>query len=70
MASLVEARKLAGADPQRYLTDPPTGLVHGWPDSRIDGLMPWRRAADEKRLTVERTRDGPEILAGSSWDPG
>jgi hypothetical protein len=28
-------------DPQRYLTDLLTRLVQGWPQSRIDELMPW-----------------------------
>jgi transposase len=41
LASLVETCKLNGVDPQRYLTDLLTGLVNGWPNSRIDELMPW-----------------------------
>src|SRR4028118_1711333 len=40
-ASLVEACKLNGADPQRYFADVLTRLVNGWPQSRIDELMPW-----------------------------
>ena len=42
MASLVETCKLNGVDPQRYLTDLLTRLVNGWPNSRIDELMPWK----------------------------
>jgi hypothetical protein len=41
IASLVEACKLNGVDPQRYFTDVLTRLVNGWPNSRIDELMPW-----------------------------
>ena len=41
VASLVETCKLNGADPQRYFTDLLTRLVDGWPNSRIDELMPW-----------------------------
>ena len=39
--------KLNGVDPQRYLTDLLTCLVNGWPNRRIDELMPWRWAAAE-----------------------
>jgi transposase len=28
-------------NPQVYLTDLLTRLVNGWPQSRIDELMPW-----------------------------
>jgi transposase len=41
IASLIETCKLNGVDPQRYLTDLLTRLVQGWPQSRIDELMPW-----------------------------
>jgi len=41
VASLVETCKLNGVDPQRYLTHLLTRLVNGWPNSRIDELMPW-----------------------------
>ena len=41
VASLVETCKLNGVDPQRYFTDLLTRLVDGWPNSRIDELMPW-----------------------------
>ena len=33
--------KLNGVDPQTYLADLLTRLVNGWPQSRIDELMPW-----------------------------
>jgi transposase len=45
LASLVETCKLNGVDPQRYFTDLLTRLVNGWPNSRIDELMPWHWAA-------------------------
>ncbi len=41
IASLIVTCKLNGVDPQRYLTDLLTRLVEGWPQSRIDELMPW-----------------------------
>ncbi len=41
VASLVETYKLNGVNPQTYLTDLLTRLVHGWPQARIDELMPW-----------------------------
>jgi len=44
LASLVETCKLNGVDPQRYLTELLTRLVEGWPNSRIDELMPWHWA--------------------------
>lgn len=44
IASLIETCKLNGVDPQRYLTELLTRLVEGWPQSRIDELMPWRWA--------------------------
>ncbi|GAV33880.1 transposase IS66 family protein [Roseomonas sp. TAS13] len=45
VASLVETCKLNGVDPQRYLADLLTRLVGGWPNSRLDELMPWCWAA-------------------------
>ncbi|MGK7864861.1 IS66 family transposase [Falsiroseomonas sp. E2-1-a4] len=47
VASLVETCKLNGVDPQRYFTDVLTRLVNGWPNSRIDELMPWRWTSKE-----------------------
>ena len=46
VASLIETCKLNGVDPQRYLTGLLTRLVNGWPQARIDALMPWNGAAD------------------------
>lgn len=48
VASLVETCKLNGADPQRYFAEVLTRLVNGWPNSRIDELMPWCWGAAEK----------------------
>jgi transposase len=41
MASLIETCKLNGVNPQIYITDLLTRLVNGWPQERIDELMPW-----------------------------
>ena len=48
IASLIETCKLNGVDPQRYFTDVLTRLVNGWPQSRIDELMPWCWAKDDQ----------------------
>jgi len=45
VASLVETCKLNGVEPQAYVTDLLTRLVNGWPQARIDELMPWHWAA-------------------------
>lgn len=41
LASLIETCKLNGVNPQSYITDLLTHLVNGWPQQRIDELMPW-----------------------------
>jgi transposase len=41
VASLVETCKLNAVDPQRYLAELLHRLVSGWPQTRIDELMPW-----------------------------
>jgi transposase len=41
LASLIETCKLNGVNPQTYITDTLTRLVNGWPQDRIDELMPW-----------------------------
>jgi len=41
MASLIETCKLNDVNPQTYMTDSLTRLVNGWPQDRIDELMPW-----------------------------
>ena len=49
VASLVETCKLNGVDPQRYFSDVLTRLVNGWPQTRIDELMPWHWATAKNR---------------------
>ena len=44
VASLVETCKLNGVEPHAYFTDLLTRLVQGWPNARIDELMPWQWA--------------------------
>jgi transposase len=41
LASLIETCKLNKVDPQRYFTELLTRLVNGWPQARLDELMPW-----------------------------
>lgn len=41
IASLIETCKLNNIDPQSYLAKVLTHLVNGWPNSKIDELMPW-----------------------------
>jgi transposase len=45
VASLVETCKLNSVDPLAYITDLLTRLVNGWPQARIDDLMPWNWTA-------------------------
>jgi transposase len=40
-ASIIETCKLLGVNPQAYITEVLTKIVQGWPNSRIDELMPW-----------------------------
>ena len=47
LASLVETCKLNGVNPQVYFTDLITRLVNGWPQKRIDELMPWLWATQQ-----------------------
>jgi transposase len=44
VASLIESCKMNSIDPQRYLADLLTRLVNGWPQARLDELMPWHWA--------------------------
>jgi len=41
LASLVETCKLNGVNPEAYIHDVLTKLVNGWPENRLDELMPW-----------------------------
>ena len=41
MASLIETCKLHEVNPLTYMTELLTRLVNGWPQDRIDELMPW-----------------------------
>src|ERR1700733_659246 len=47
LASLIETCKLNRVNPQAYFTDLLTRLVNGWPQKRIDELMPWAWAAEQ-----------------------
>ncbi len=58
MASLVETCKLNGVEPQQYFTDVLTRLVNGWPQSRIDELMPWRWAKSDHAWTSSAGKEG------------
>ena len=44
VASLIETAKLNAVNPHAWLTDTLEKLVGGWPQSRIDDLMPWTYA--------------------------
>jgi transposase len=41
LASLVETCKLNGINPEAYIHDVLTRLVNGWPQDRLDELLPW-----------------------------
>lgn len=53
MASLIETCKLNEVNPLTYMTELLTRLVNGWPQDRIDELMPWCRSLNR---TPERDR--------------
>jgi transposase len=59
IASLVETCKLNDVDPLRYFTDLLTRLVNGWPNSRIDELMPWCWATPENPPASTADDKGP-----------
>jgi hypothetical protein len=44
IASLIETCKLGRIDPHHYLADVITKIVNGYPNSRIDDLLPWAYA--------------------------
>ena len=46
LASLIETCKLNQVNPQTYFADLLTRLVNGWPQKRIDELMPWNWQPD------------------------
>ena len=46
LASLIETCKLNRVNPQAYFADLLTRLVNGWPQKRIDELMPWNWAPE------------------------
>ena len=58
LASLVETCKLNGVDPQAYFTDLLTRLVNGWPQMRIDELMPWHWAP-KAQIEISSIPQGP-----------
>jgi transposase len=52
LTSLIETAKLHNIDPQAYLADILTKLVNGWPNNRIDELMPWAWAAAQQQQKI------------------
>jgi transposase len=52
IASLIETCKLNGIDPQTYLADVLAKIVTGYPQSRIDELLPWARPKTERLKAV------------------
>ncbi|MBX9746747.1 MAG: transposase domain-containing protein [Hyphomonadaceae bacterium] len=45
----METCKLNDVEPNAYLTDVLTKIVNGWPNSKIDALLPWKYAASNHR---------------------
>jgi transposase len=58
LASLIETCKLNEVNPQVYLTDLLTRLINGWPQNRIDELMPWH-CVIEGQPEITATSQGP-----------
>lgn len=44
VASIIETCKLNGVEPHAYLTDVLTKIAGGWPNKRLDELLPWAYA--------------------------
>lgn len=63
VASLIETCKVNGVDPRRCFTDVLTRLVNGWPNDRIDELMPWCCTADQDRYRSATQHQGPRRCA-------
>jgi transposase len=55
ISSLIETCKLNGVNPQSYLTGLLTRVVNGWPQARIDELMP---------LALEPSNGAPSLSLG------
>jgi transposase len=58
LASLIETCKLNGVNPQAYFTDLLTRLVNGWPQQRIDELMPWHWAPKQPPWVSRNPQSG------------
>lgn len=50
LASIVATCKLNGVNPVAYLTETLTAIIDGYPNSRIDDLMPWRFSTPSSQL--------------------
>lgn len=50
IASLIETCKLNGVEPNAYLADVLTRIVNGWPNSRLDDLLPWAFANPSSKI--------------------
>lgn len=48
MASLIETCKLNSVNPMTYMSELLSHLVNGWPQARIDELMPWHWATQQQ----------------------
>jgi hypothetical protein len=48
LASLIETAKLQDIDPQAYLADILAKLVNGWPVQKLDDLLPWAWAEQNR----------------------
>lgn len=59
VASLVETCKINGVNPQCYFTDLLTRLVNGWPNERLDELMPWCWAEPKATPNSDGDAKGP-----------
>jgi len=52
IASLIKTCKLNGVEPHAYLADVITKIVNGYPNSRIDNLLPWAYAETSSLKSV------------------
>ena len=63
MLSLVSTAHAAGVNPGAYLTDMFSKIAHGWPNSRLDELLPHRWAPSAVLL---RRRSSEQVRAAGT----
>lgn len=56
LASFIEMCKLNQVNAEAWLTDVLTKLVNGWPEAKLDELLPWAEAYTRSGSTTQDQR--------------